>query len=58
MKMNERNNCFLDCLDTILVINKMARENLGEDSFFCAKKKNSAVIGVFDGCGGAGSPKI
>ena len=50
--MNERNNCFLDCLDTILVVNKMARENLGEDSFFCAKKKNLAVIGVFDGCGG------
>ena len=53
--MNERNNCFWDCLDTILVINKMARENFGEDSFFCAKKENSAVVSVFDGCGGLGA---
>ena len=53
--MNEQNICFEDCLDTIFTINRMARENLGEDSFFCATDEGCALVGVFDGCGGLGA---
>ena len=48
-------NSFTDCFDTIMTINKMARENLGEDSFFCAEDGKSAIVSVFDGCGGLGA---
>lgn len=50
-------NIFMDCLDTIQVLSKPARENLGEDSFYCAQRENSAIISVFDGCGGLGARK-
>ena len=48
---------FTDCLDTVFVIKQDARKNLGEDSFYCVKSKNSALISVFDGCGGLGARK-
>lgn len=50
-------NMFTDCLDTIQVLSKPARENLGEDSFYCAQKGGSAIVSVFDGCGGLGARK-
>lgn len=48
---------FSDCLDTVLVISKAARDKLGEDSFYCAKSNHSAVVSVYDGCGGLGARK-
>lgn len=48
---------FSDHLDTVLVISKAARDKLGEDSFYCAKSKHSAVVSVYDGCGGLGARK-
>ena len=54
---NMRNKEFLDCLDTIWMINKPAREGLGEDSFYCGQKGNSAIVTVCDGCGGLGARK-
>lgn len=50
-------NIFTECLDTIQVLSKPARENLGEDSFYCAQKGSSAIVSVFDGCGGLGARK-
>lgn len=50
-------NSFRDCIDTVQMINHAAREGLGEDSFFCAQTDNSAVVCVFDGCGGLGARK-
>lgn len=50
-------NKFTDCLDTIQVLSKPAREKLGEDSFYCAQRKSSAIVSVFDGCGGLGAKK-
>lgn len=50
-------NMFTDCLDTVQVFSKPVRENLGEDSFFCAQRENSAIVSVFDGCGGLGARK-
>ncbi len=50
-------NMFTDCLDTIQVLSKPTRENLGEDSFYCAQRENSAIVSVFDGCGGLGARK-
>lgn len=52
-----RKNKFTDCLDTIQVFDKPARENLGEDSFYCAECENSAIVSVCDGCGGLGAKK-
>ena len=55
--INMQKKDFLDCLDTLQVINKPARENLGEDSFYCAQNGTSAIISVYDGCGGLGARK-
>lgn len=52
---NTQKKCFTDYLDTVQLISKMARENLGEDSYFCAEDDNSALVSVFDGCGGLGA---
>ena len=46
---------FNDCLDTIFMLNQDAWEDHGEDSYYCARTFNSAIMGVFDGCGGLGS---
>lgn len=48
---------FSDCLDTIQVVAKPAKEGLGEDSFYCSKGRKSSIISVYDGCGGLGSKK-
>lgn len=48
---------FEDSLDIIQMISKPARENIGEDSFYCAHTEKSAIVSVFDGCGGLGSRK-
>lgn len=55
--LSKENRQFEACLDTIQVISKAAKENLGEDSFYCAQGKKSAIISVFDGCGGLGARK-
>ncbi len=55
--MDRQNNRFAGQLDTVLVIDKPIRENLGEDSFYCAAGKTSAIISVCDGCGGLGARK-
>ncbi len=54
---NKQNERFSDCLDTVWVIEKPAKESLGEDSFYCAAKGNSALVCVCDGCGGLGARK-
>ena len=48
---------FEENLDTILQVNKAARGGLGEDSFYCARSANSAIVSVCDGCGGLGARK-
>lgn len=48
---------FTDELDTIGMISKPARNDLGEDNFFCDASRNSALVSVFDGCGGLGARK-
>lgn len=55
--MGMQKQIFTESLDTIQVISKPAKQNYGEDSFYCAKSQNSAVICVCDGCGGLGSRK-
>ena len=50
-------NSFGDYIDTIQMINHAARNGLGEDSFFCAQSDDSAIVAVFDGCGGLGARK-
>ncbi|MCI7098821.1 MAG: protein phosphatase 2C domain-containing protein [Lachnospiraceae bacterium] len=50
-----RKTRFKDKLDTIFLINQDIIENCGEDSYYCAYSKSSAIISVFDGCGGLGS---
>ena len=46
---------FEDKLDLIQVIEKAAKKDFGEDSFYCAQGVNSALISVCDGCGGLGA---
>lgn len=55
--INQQKVCFMDCFDTILMVSKEARENLGEDSFFCAGQNRSAIVSVYDGSGGLGAHK-
>lgn len=42
-------------LDCIAVVFKEKIEGLGEDSFCYAVNENGTMLGVFDGCGGAGA---
>lgn len=46
---------FNELLDTIFLINQEVIKDCGEDSYYCAHCKSSAIISVFDGCGGLGS---
>lgn len=46
---------FLDQLDTIFCVQQEMVENRGEDSYYCAIDKESAIISVYDGCGGLGA---
>ena len=50
-----RKTQFKDKLDTIFLTNQDIMEKCGEDSYYCAYSKSSAIISVFDGCGGLGS---
>lgn len=47
-------NNIYDLIDTAFIIEKEKVANNGEDSFSLCIGKNSAYIGVFDGCGGSG----
>lgn len=55
--MDDIREDFWEYFDTIQVISKEAKENLGEDSFFCMNSTHSAIVSVYDGCGGLGSRK-
>lgn len=46
---------FCDQLDTMFLIAEEMIDKHGEDSFCCAYQSDSAMISVFDGCGGLGS---
>lgn len=46
-----------DCMDAIFVVSSEAYKGEGEDSFCCSCSDDSAMIAVFDGCGGLGSRK-
>ena len=48
---------FRECLDTVQIIEKPVRKGLGEDSFYCSESRHSAIVSVFDGCGGLGARK-
>lgn len=48
---------FSDRFDFIQVFAKPAREDKGEDCFYCAKSKHSSLVSVCDGCGGLGAKK-
>lgn len=53
----ESENSVMEYLDALFVVSSEAYEGEGEDSFCCSYKENSALIAVFDGCGGLGSRK-
>ena len=46
---------FFRALDTMLLVDQGVTPSGGEDCFVQALGKNSALLGVFDGCGGLGS---
>lgn len=41
--------------DAMLLIRQGGADAGGEDSYICAQKPGSALVGVFDGCGGLGA---
>lgn len=53
--MEKGNKDFSDCLDTIFCIQEEAAENKGEDSYYCGCTKKTAIVSVYDGCGGLGA---
>lgn len=55
--LNKTEKQFADSFDLLQLITVPARENLGEDSFYCGHAKDSAIVSVFDGCGGLGARK-
>lgn len=46
---------FSGLLDTMLLIRQGGADAGGEDSYIRASKEDSALVGVFDGCGGLGA---
>ncbi len=44
-------------LDAIFCVEKEIKPENGEDSFYYSVGKNSAIVSVFDGCGGIGSKR-
>lgn len=48
---------FHESLDALFCAQAPAIPNAGEDSFCCLRQENSAIVAVFDGCGGLGSRK-
>lgn len=48
-------NNFFDKLDTMFLICEEMVNGHGEDSYYCVHKDESAVVSVYDGCGGLGS---
>lgn len=48
---------FRNKLDMVFIVSSEAYQGEGEDSFCCSCSNDSAVIAVFDGCGGLGSRK-
>jgi len=54
---NNQEMTFFDSLDGLYTINKAAKKDLGEDSYFSDNSDSSAVVSVFDGCGGLGARK-
>lgn len=46
---------FHEYLDALFCSQAPAIPNAGEDSFCCLRQENSALVAVFDGCGGLGS---
>lgn len=46
---------FFDYLDTLFCAQAPAIADAGEDSYCCLKQEHSALVAVFDGCGGLGS---
>lgn len=51
----EHKNYFVDCLDAIIGISGEMVNGKGEDNFYHSHTKHSAIVSVFDGCGGLGS---
>lgn len=48
---------FFDSLDALFCTQAPAIPDAGEDSFCCLTRDDSALVAVFDGCGGLGSRK-
>lgn len=48
---------FFEVLDALFCAQAPAAANAGEDCFCCLKQEHSALVAVFDGCGGLGSRK-
>ena len=46
---------FLEQIDNVFLISKAMIEDKGEDNYYCSVCPYSAIISVFDGCGGLGS---
>jgi serine/threonine protein phosphatase PrpC len=52
---SEKNIQFLDRIDMLFLAAEEMIKDRGEDSFSCACRTDSAILSVFDGCGGLGS---
>ncbi len=46
-----------DNLDAIFCVEKEIKPNNGEDSYYYSVRNGSAIVSVFDGCGGIGSKR-
>ena len=49
------NRAFYSALDTMLLTEQGVTPTGGEDSFMRSLGADSAIVGVFDGCGGLGA---
>ena len=55
MRISAKSRSFKDILDALFGVSSEAIAGKGEDSFCCSYSDTSALIGVFDGCGGLGA---
>ena len=52
---SDQQSVFSESIDIVQLISEPAREHLGEDCFYCVNGSKSAIVSVFDGCGGLGA---
>lgn len=51
----DKNTDFMETFDNLFVISHEMMKGRGEDNYYCAHGKKSAILSVYDGCGGLGA---